>query len=86
MNCVDSNPIFDGITDNCDYIDVSDVNSLGHTDKDLLIMQLTIRGLMSKQDCLKHLLADFKCLPDVVLLCETWLKKRHFGQSKYAKL
>ena len=75
MNCVDPNPIFDGITDNCDYIDVTDVNGLRHSDKDLLIMQLNIRGLMSKQDSLKHLLSEFNTLPDVVLLCETWLKK-----------
>ena len=66
MNCVESNPILDGIIDNCDYLDVSDVNSLRHTDKDLLvnslrhtdkdllILQLNIRGLLSKQDSLKQ--------------------------------
>ena len=72
---MNSNPILDGITDNCDYLDVSDVNNLRHTNKDLLVMQLNIRGLISKQDSLKHLLSEFKVLPDIVLLCETWLKK-----------
>ena len=75
MNCVESNPILDGIIDNCDYLNVSDVNSLRHTNKDLLILQLNIRGLLSKQDSLKQLLSEFKILPDIVLLCETWLKK-----------
>ena len=80
MNCVESNPILDGIIDNCDYLDVSDVNSLRHTDKDLLILQLNIRGLLSKQDLLKQLLSEFKVLPDIVLLCETWLKKDTAGK------
>ena len=86
MNCDKSNPILDGIIDNCDYLNVSDVNSLRHTDKDLLILQLNIRGLLSKQDSLKQLLSEFKILPDIVLLCETWLKKRYCGQIRYAKL
>ena len=38
-------------------------------------MQLNIRGLMSKQDSLKYLLNEFHTLPDIVLLCETWLKR-----------
>ena len=80
MNCVEPNPILDGIIDNCDYLDVSDVNSLRHTDKDLLILQLNIRGLLSKQDLLKQLLTEFKVLPDIVLLCETWLKKDTAGK------
>ena len=79
MNCVESNPILDGIIDNCDYLDVSDVNSLKHTDRDLLILQLNIRGLLSKQDSLKQLISEFKVLPDIVLLCETWLKKDTAG-------
>ena len=80
MNCVESNPILDGIIDNCDYLNVSDVNSLRHTDKVLLILQLNIRGLLSKQDSLKQLLSEFKALPDIVLLCETWLKKDTAGK------
>ena len=77
---MNSNPILDGITDNCDYLDVSDVNNLRHTNKDLLVMQLNIRGLIGKQDSLKHLLSEFKVLPDIVLLCETWLKKDTAGK------
>ena len=38
-------------------------------------MQVNIRGLMSKQDSLKYLLNEFHTLPDIVLLCETWLKR-----------
>ena len=38
-------------------------------------MQVNIRGLMSKQDSLKYLLNEFYTLPDIVLLCETWLKR-----------
>ena len=75
MNQVDSNPICDEITDNCDYIDLSYINELCHSQKDLVVMQLNIRGLISKQDALKCFLSEFNVLPDVVLLCETWLKR-----------
>ena len=75
MSHTDSNPICDEINDNCDYIDLSDVGSLCQSEKDLLVLQLNIRGLLNKQDLLKHLLSEFKILPDIVLLCETWLKR-----------
>ena len=75
MSQNDSNPICDAIMDNCDYIDLVDVSNLTYTKKDLLAMQLNIRGLMSKQDSLKYLLNEFQTLPDIVLLCETWLKR-----------
>ena len=35
-----------------------------------MVIQLNIRSLISKQDSL----SEFKILPDIVLLCETWLK------------
>ena len=41
---------------------------------------MNIRGLLSKQDSLKQLLSEFKVLPDIVLLCETWLKKDTAGK------
>ena len=74
MSQTDSNPLCDDITDNCDYIDLVDVTNLRYSKKDLLVMQLNIRGLMSKQDSLKQLLSEFHTPPDIVLLCETWLK------------
>ena len=43
-------------------------------------MQLNNRGLIGKQDSLKHLLSEFNVLPDIVLLCETWLKKDTAGK------
>ena len=58
MSPNDSNPICDAITDNCDYIDLADVSNLSYSKKDLLAMQLNIRGLTSKQDSLKYLLND----------------------------
>ena len=75
MSHTDLNPICDEIIDNFNYIDLSDISSLSRSDTDLLVMQLNIRGLISKQDSLKHLLSEFKILPDLVQLCETWLKK-----------
>ena len=57
--------------DNCDYLySIKDV----HTD-DLVVLQLNIRGLLSKTTLLTHLLNS--CIegrhPDIVLLSETWL-------------
>ena len=75
MSHTDSNPICNEINDNCDYIDLSDIGSLCQSEKDLLVLQLNIRGLLNKQDSLKHLLSEFKIQPDIVLLCETWLKR-----------
>ena len=75
MSLNDSNPICDALTDNCDYIDLADVSNLSYSKRDLLAMQLNIRGLTSKQDSLKYLLNEFHTSPDIVLLCEMWLKK-----------
>ena len=56
----------------CTYIEPVD---LVHLEKpknsDLTILQLNIRGLLNKQDLLKHLLLPIQL--DILLLCETWL-------------
>ena len=66
----------DGINDRCDYIEPSSIKELHTQDTDLGVIQLNVRGLLSKQTQIKHLLNnDNVLLPiDVILLCETWLK------------
>ena len=61
--------------DVCDYLDIDDKISVCNSD--LVIVQLNIRGLYSKQQKLKELLMDnFKGKnPDIILLCETWQSK-----------
>ena len=59
------------ITDDCDYLyQIKNVDS-----DDLAIIQINIRGIMSKISLLKHLIdksiAD-RC-PDMVIVSETWL-------------
>ena len=58
---------------NCDYVLPGDdyKELLSSTLTDLKVMQLNLRGLLNKQDCLKTLLHEHKV--DVALLCETWL-------------
>ena len=43
--------------------------------KDLLIMQLNVRGMSSKVDQIKHIIDKNPCNkpPEVILVCETWL-------------
>ena len=57
--------------DTCNYVK----NDYLCNTEDLCIIQLNIRGLCSKQSQLKHLIDN--CMkgkvPDVVILCETWL-------------
>ena len=61
--------------DVCDYLDID--NKISVCNSDLVIVQLNIRGLYSKQQKLKELLMDnFKGKnPDIILLCETWQSK-----------
>ena len=62
---------------NCDYISIEDASTLHCNDKDLVVIQLNIRGLLSKQSELLKLITtctkDKKV--DVVILCETWVTK-----------
>ena len=61
---------------NCDYIETESFLSETKSDCSLVIMQLNIRGLLSKQSALCKLLSNGSTNKvDVVLLCETWLRK-----------
>ena len=57
----------------CDYIDGDRLDEVKPNKNDLSIMQLNIWGLLNKQGRLSELIN--KTQTDVVLLCETWLKK-----------
>ena len=69
MNHDSENPICDSINDNCDY-----ATEIKQSFQDLSILQLNIRGLLSKQHILKETLLKLQNPPDILLLCETWLK------------
>ena len=58
--------------DVCDYLDIDDKIPIYNSD--LVIVQLNIRLLYSKQHKLKELLTNtFRGkVPDIVLLCKTW--------------
>ena len=66
---------------NCDYIDINSRKELTSNIKSLALIQLNIRGILSKitllNELLSHNLGDIK--PDVVLLCETWLNNSNFN-------
>ena len=66
----------DGLNDHCEYIEPSLIKELHTQNTDLGVMQLNVRGLLSKQSQIKNLLSDNNVLLpiDIVLLCETWLK------------
>ena len=74
MNCFRENPICDLIEDNCDYITLDSASEIKETSHDLSILQLNIRGLLNKQHILKDTLLKLSNPPDILLLCETWLK------------
>ena len=62
--------------DSCDYIELKEVQSLPVKDTDLMILQLNIRRLISKQSDISHLVnncSNKNKKIDVVLLCETWV-------------
>ena len=63
------------LEDNCDYIDLEDRKQLNCDKKSLSLIQLNIRGLLSKSSALNLLLTENvgNIRPDLVLLCETWL-------------
>ena len=62
------------IEDNCDYLEHGEINQLKQNATDLTVLQLNIRGLLGKQELLKQFLLEFNDPPDILLLCETWLK------------
>ena len=79
---LDTNCIGFEMSDICDYIDVADTPDIKVDQTDLLIVQLNIRGLLSKQKDLSKLLFELmgKHKIDLVILCETWLTKESEGR------
>ena len=67
------------LEDNCDYIDIEDRIKLNCDNKSLSLIQLNIRGLLSKSSALNLLLSENvgNIRPDLVLLCETWLNSNN---------
>ena len=63
----------DQINDDCDYITLDDCSSINCRNSDLKVVQLNIRGLISKQSDLSRLLSGFLEKKIDVILCETWL-------------
>ena len=72
--CLSDTIDFEEIVDNCDYDTLG--KRIENSEADLSVIQLNIRGLTSKQGDLKHLIDNSfrQQLPDILLLCETWLK------------
>ena len=61
-------------TDNCDYLNSDEISQIKASRHDLVLLQHNVRGLISKQNILKNLLLEFASPPDILLVCETWLK------------
>ena len=62
------------LTDNCNYTDWDDISTLNNESKNKLkVLQLNIRGIRNKYLDLIDLLNRLE-EPDVIILCETWLK------------
>ena len=70
------------LDDNCDYIDIDDRIKLGCDNRSLSLIQLNIRGLLSKSSALNLLLIENigNIRPDLVLLCETWLNPNNLAK------
>ena len=71
------NVSFTSFSDTCDYVDLVDSKDISIGTRDLCVMQLNIRGLLSKQQDLHQLLKSVTQLErvDVLILVETWLTK-----------
>ena len=72
----------DKIDDTCNYINLEDVSTLNVSHKDLLVLQLNIRGLISKQSDISKLITNCTKTSKkvgVVLLCETWVTNNTKG-------
>ena len=61
-------------TDNCNYLNNDEISQIKASHHDLVLLQHNVRGLISKQNILKNLLLEFASPPDILLVCETWLK------------
>ena len=66
----------EGMNENCEYIESSQIMDIHTRNTDLSVIQLNIRGLLNKQNQINNLLCNgnVSLLIDVLLLCETWLK------------
>ena len=63
-------------TDNCDYLEQESLKEVPINHEDLTVIQINIRGLISKQNKLLDFLNGCnKSKIDVVILAETWLTK-----------
>ena len=84
--------------DSCYYIEIENTLNISTQARDLTVLQLNCRGLLSKQRNLSRLLYEIlgENNKDVVLLCETWLTKEsekrvmfpgytYYGQSRKNK-
>ena len=78
--------------DKCDYYKIKDLNNLNPNNKNLTILQLNVRSLLSKQSDLTILLNNLhrnKSLPKLLLLSETHLtesKMQHLNIPNYTIL
>ena len=63
-------------TPECPYIEDNEMSTRDPGKSDISVIQLNIRGLLNKQDQIKDLMNKTKA--DIVLLCETWLRKDTF--------
>ena len=64
--------------DNCDYVDLASCLNLNPNDFNLVVLQLNIRSLLSKQTELRQLIQDLEnknSKVDLILLCETFLNE-----------
>ena len=70
------------LEDNCDYIDIEDRIKLSCDNRSLSLIQLNIRGLLSKSSALNLLLTENigNIKPNMVLLCETWLNPNNLAK------
>ena len=71
------------LNDVCDYISPEQVKDLTCTPNDLSILQLNVRGLINKQEGLARLISKgVRNKVNLVLLCETWLRKDTVNKVK----
>ena len=72
---LDNVKLSDEFKGSCDYIELESRKGLTSNPKNLMVIQLNIRGLISKTSALSELITENigSIQPDVVLLCETWL-------------
>ena len=71
------------LNDVCDYISPEQVKDLTCTPNDLSILQLNVRGLINKQEGLARLISKGeRNKVNLVLLCETWLRKDTVNKVK----